>query len=197
MYEEIIIIILVAYGTILTFFLYILYKRLQTIISYNNSLEKNLNNKVDKIVHIIDTLPSMKFKSENFSNEQSYLKKYLLDVHTTSEKINSNILKFEKMLSSEYVRNTKPSFPSSNHTEIQSENKMDMSVEIKNILNDIKEEKFKENEINISNNISDGNTNSDLSNNSANEIKSLEREILIALKKLEKAELNSKQQQNN
>lgn len=190
LYESFIIYISFAFGAVSIFSLLILYKRIQKIIEYNNNLEKNLVGKIDKLFHSIDNLSSLIYKMDNTnSDNKSYLKKNSSDLYILSEKIDSNMIKIDKVLNSESYRNHKSGFLASGHTENQTN--MEISKDIKNTLDEVKEGKINEYEMDTTN----FDLNSDLSNSSVNELRSLEKDIIIALKRLGKEESNSKHQQ--
>jgi hypothetical protein len=190
LYEEIIIFILVAHGALLTYFLLILYKKLQNIITYNNNLEKNVIDKFDMLLKIVDSISALKPERDK-DLEHSYMKEHLSNLHSISEKINSNLTKMDKLLNSDYVKHSNPSFPSFNQAESQSKENMYLSTEINDALNKIKEENIKHYEINTTG--ADININQDVTGNSINELKLLEDDIIIALKRLEKVKSDSKQ----
>ncbi|MGN6349504.1 MAG: hypothetical protein ACTHLL_07125 [Candidatus Nitrosocosmicus sp.] len=190
MYEEIIIFILVAQGALLTYFLLIIYKKLQNIITYNNSLEKNVINKFDRLLNMLDSLSTLN-PEMNKNLEHIYMKEHLSDLHSISEKIHSSLIKMDKLLNSDYVKNSNPSFPSYMQGESQTKENMDLSTDINDALNKIKEENIKQHEINTTG--ADMNINQDVTGNSINELKSLEDDIIIALKRLEKVKSDSKQ----
>jgi hypothetical protein len=170
------------------FYLSILYKRIQKIIEYNNNLERNLVVKLERLFHLIDNLSSLIYKMDNTnSDNKSYLKKNSSDLDALSEKIDSNLIKIDKILHSESHRNYKSSFLISGHKENKTD--MDKPKDIKNTIEEVKEQKIKEYEMDTTN----FDISSDPSNSSMNELKSLENDILIALKRLEKEGSNSKQ----
>jgi hypothetical protein len=187
LYESFIIFVFFAFGAMVIFYLSILYKRIQKIIEYNNNLERNLVVKLERLFHLIDNLSSLIYKMDNTnSDNKSYLKKNSSDLDALSEKIDSNLIKIDKILNSESHRNYKSSFLISGHKE----NKTDMNKpkDIKNTIEEVKEQKIKEYEMDTTN----FDISSDPSNSSMNELKSLENDILIALKRLEKKESKSK-----
>ena len=190
MYEEIIIFILVAQGALLTYFLLIPYKKLQNIITYNSNLEKNVINKFDRVLNTLDSQSTLKLEM-NKNLEHTYMKEHLSDLHSISEKINSSLIKMDKLLNTNYDKHSNPSFPSYIQGESQTKENMDLSTDIKEALNKIKEENIKRYEINTTG--ADMNINQDETGNSINELKSLEDDIIIALKRLEKVKSGSKQ----
>ena len=190
MYEEIIIFILVAHGALLTYFLLIIYKKLQNIITYNNNLEKNVINKFDRLLNTLDSLSTLK-PEMNKNLEHTYMKEHLSDLHSISEKIHSSLIKMDKLLNSDYIKHSNPSFPLYMQGESQTKENIDLSTDINDALNKIKEENIKQHEINTSE--VDLNINQDVTGNSINELKSLEDDIIIALKRLEKVKSDSKQ----
>jgi hypothetical protein len=188
LYESFIIFVFFAFGAMVIFYLSILYKRIQKIIEYNNNLERNLVVKLERLFHLIDNLSSLIYKIDNTnSDNKSYLKKNSSDLDALSEKIDSNLIKIDKILHSESHRNYKSSFLISGHKENKTD--MDKPKDIKNTIEEVKEQKIKEYEMDTTN----FDINSDPSNSSMNELKSLENDILIALKRLEKEGSNSKQ----
>jgi hypothetical protein len=188
LYESFIIFVFFAFGAMVIFYLSILYKRIQKIIEYNNNLERNLVVKLERLFHLIDNLSSLIYKMDNTnSDNKSYLKKNSSDLDALSEKIDSNLIKIDKILHSESHRNYKSSFLISGHKENKTD--MDKPKDIKNTIEEVKEQKIKEYEMDTTN----FDINSDPSNSSMNELKSLENDILIALKRLEKEGSNSKQ----
>jgi hypothetical protein len=190
LYEEIIIFILVVHGALLTYFLLILYKKLQNIITYNNNLEKNVINKFERLLNTLDSLSTLKPEMNN-NLEHTYMKEHVSDLHSISEKIHSSLIKMDKLLNSDYVKHSNPSFPSYMQGESQTKENMDLSTDINDALNKIKEENIKQYEIDITG--ADMNINQDVTGNSINELKSLEDDIIIALKRLEKVKSDSKQ----
>ena len=187
LYESFIIFIFFAFGAMGIFSLSRLYKKIQKIIEVNNNLERNLIGKLDRLFHSIDNLSSLIYKMDNTnSDNKSYLKKNSSDLYALSEKIDSNLIKIDKILNSESYRNYKSSFLISEHTE--NKTNMGTSKRINNTLEEVKEEKINEYERDATNFV----INPDLSNSSINELKSLENDILIALKRLEKKESKSK-----
>jgi hypothetical protein len=188
LYESFIIFVFFAFGAMVIFYLSILYKRIQKIIEYNNNLERNLVVKLERLFHLIDNLSSLIYKMDNTnSDNKSYLKNNSSDLDALSEKIDSNLIKIDKILHSESHRNYKSSFLISGHKENKTD--MDKPKDIKNTIEEVKEQKIKEYEMDTTN----FDINSDPSNSSMNELKSLENDILIALKRLEKEGSNSKQ----
>lgn len=190
MYEEIIIFILVAHGALLTYFLLIIYKKLQNIITFNNNLEKNVINKFDRLLNMLDSLSTLN-PEMNKNSEHTYMKEHLPDLHSISEKIHFSLIKMDKLLNSDYVKHSNPSFPSYMEEESQIKENMDLSTDINDALNKIKGDNIKQHEINTTG--ADMNINQDVTGNSINELKSLEDDIIIALKRLEKVKSDSKQ----
>jgi hypothetical protein len=180
--EEFTISMLIIQIILLSFFLIILFKRYKTLFD-ENSLTKTLNDKIDKLNITDDNISALK---KDIFYERSTLQKQLSDLHISLEKINSSMLKINNILNSEAFSNFRFSSSSYKNTQNQLENKIDFATDLKNNLIN----KGKENleDTNNSNNI-DSNPNH--TNNSINELKTLEKEIFIALKKLENTESNS------
>ena len=181
--EEFTIFILIIQIILLSFFLIILFKRYKNLFD-GNSLTKTLNDKIDKIDNTIYNISTL--KKEIFS-ERYTLQRHLSDLHTSLEKINASILNINNILNSESSSNFR--FASSSHNNIQNklENKIDFASDVKSNFTN-KEKGILEEDINNTNNINYKSTNT---NNSINELKALEKEIFIALKRLENTESNS------
>ena len=183
--EEFTIFILIIQIILLSFFLIILFKRYKNLFD-ENSLTKTLNDKIDKIDKINQIYNISTLKKEIFS-ERYTLQRHLSDLHTSLEKINASILNINNILNSESSSNFR--FASSSHNNIQNklENKIDFASDVKSNFTN-KEKGILEEDINNTNNIDYKSTNP---NNSINELKALEKEIFIALKRLENTESNS------
>lgn len=181
--EEFTIFILIIQIILLSFFLIILFKRYKNLFD-GNSLTKTLNDKIDKIDNTIYNISTL--KKEIFS-ERYTLQRHLSDLHTSLEKINASILNINNILNSESSSNFR--FASSSHNNIQNklENKIDFASDVKSNFTN-KEKGILEEDINNTNNIDYKSTNT---NNSINELKALEKEIFIALKRLENTESTS------
>lgn len=181
--EEFTIFILIIQIILLSFFLIILFKRYKNLFD-GNSLTKTLNDKIDKLNSTIYNISTL--KKEIFS-ERYTLQRHLSDLHTSLEKINTSILNINNILNSESSSNFR--FASSSHNNIQNklENKIDFASDVKSNFTN-KEKGILEEDINNTNNINYKSTNT---NNSINELKALEKEIFIALKRLENTESTS------
>ena len=181
--EEFTILILIIQIILLSFLLIILFKRYKNLFD-GNSLTKTLNDKIDKIDNTIYNISTL--KKEIFS-ERYTLQRHLSDLHTSLEKINASILNINNILNSESSSNFR--FASSLHNNIQNklENKIDFASDVKSNFTN-KEKGILEDDIKNTNNIDYKSTNP---NNSINELKALEKEIFIALKRLENTESNS------
>lgn len=181
--EEFTIFILIIQIILLSFLLIILFKRYKNLFD-GNSLTKTLNDKIDKIDNTIYNISTL--KKEIFS-ERYTLQRHLSDLHTSLEKINASILNVNNILNSESSSNFR--FASSLHNNIQNklENKINFASDVKSNFTN-KEKGILEEDINNTNNIDYKSTNP---NNSINELKALEKEIFIALKRLENTESNS------
>ena len=181
--EEFTILILIIQIILLSFLLIILFKRYKNLFD-GNSLTKTLNDKIDKIDNTIYNISTL--KKEIFS-ERYTLQRHLSDLHTSLEKINASILNVNNILNSESSSNFR--FASSSHNNIQNklENKINFASDVKSNFTN-KEKGILEEDINNTNNIDYKSTNP---NNSINELKALEKEIFIALKRLENTESNS------
>jgi len=181
--EEFTILILIIQIILLSFLLIILFKRYKNLFD-GNSLTKTLNDKIDKIDNTIYNISTL--KKEIFS-ERYTLQRHLSDLHTSLEKINASILNVNNILNSESSSNFR--FASSLHNNIQNklENKINFASDVKSNFTN-KEKGILEEDINNTNNIDYKSTNP---NNSINELKALEKEIFIALKRLENTESNS------
>lgn len=181
--EEFTIFILIIQIILLSFLLIILFKRYKNLFD-GNSLTKTLNDKIDKIDNTIYNISTL--KKEIFS-ERYTLQRHLSDLHTSLEKINASILNINNILNSESSSNFR--FASSLHNNIQNklENKINFASDVKSNFTN-KEKGILEEDINNTNNIDYKSTNT---NNSINELKALEKEIFIALKRLENTESTS------
>ena len=175
--EEFTISILIVQIILLSFFLIILFKRYKNLFD-GNSLIKNLNKKIDDLHITADNISTI--KKEVFS-ERSTLQKHLSDLQTSLEKINASMLNINNILNSESSANLKFTSLSFNNTQDKLENKIDFATDLKNnFINKVKE--IPEEDINNTNNVD---THLTHTNNSINELKTLEKEIFIALKRLE------------
>ncbi|MDQ6722787.1 MAG: hypothetical protein M3Z01_00770 [Thermoproteota archaeon] len=189
MYEEFIIFILVVQTTLFSLFLIILFKRLQKIINDNNDLRKNIYDKVDEITLSINNFSTFILKIDMFSVNSS-IQKSLSDIHLllkkddsapwgfNNEKIkigNSNKHNVDHESISDFKSPASPDTASTSapFTSVQVEPKIDKSIDLKNELEEV------ENRTDFSND-------QNCENNSVDELKTLENEILIALKRLEK-----------
>jgi len=181
--EEFTILILIIQIILLSFLLIILFKRYKNLFD-GNSLTKTLNDKIDKIDNTIYNISTL--KKEIFS-ERYTLQRHLSDLHTSLEKINASILNVNNILNSESSSNFR--FASSLHNNIQNklENKINFASDVKSNFTN-KEKGILEDDIKNTNSIDYKSTNP---NNSINELKALEKEIFIALKRLENTESNS------
>ena len=181
--EEFTIFILIIQIILLSLFLFILFIRYKNLLD-GNSLTKTLNDKIDKIDNTIYNISTL--KKEIFS-ERYTLQRHLSDLHTSLEKINASILNINNILNSESSSNFR--FASSSHNNIQNklENKINFASDVKSNFTN-KEKGILEDDIKNTNNIDYKSTNP---NNSINELKALEKEIFIALKRLENTESNS------
>jgi Na+/phosphate symporter len=184
--EEFTIFILIIQIILLSFFLIILFKRYKNLFD-GNSLTKTLNDKIDKIDKINSTIYNISTLKKEIFSERYTLQRHLSDLHTSLEKINASILNINNILNSESSSNFR--FTSSSHNNIQNklENKIDFASDVKSNFTN-KEKGILEQDINNTNNIDYKSTNP---NNSINELKALEKEIFIALKRLENTESNS------
>ena len=161
----------------------ILFKRYKNLFD-GNSLIKTLNDKIDKINSTIYNISTL--KKEIFS-ERYTLQRHLSDLHTSLEKINASILNINNILNSESSSNFRFASSSQNNIQNKLENKIDFASDVKSNFTN-KEKGILEEDINNTNNIDYKSTNP---NNSINELKALEKEIFIALKRLENTESNS------
>ena len=181
--EEFTIFILIIQIILLSFLLIILFKRYKNLFD-GNSLTKTLNDKIDKIDNTIYNISTL--KKEIFS-ERYTLQRHLSDLHTSLEKINASILNINNILDSESSSNFRFASSSQNNIQNKLENKIDFASDVKSNFTN-KEKGILEEDINNTNNIDYKSTNP---NNSINELKALEKEIFIALKRLENTESNS------
>jgi hypothetical protein len=155
----------------------ILFKRYKNLFDVN-SLIKTLNEKIDNLYITADNISTI--KKEIFS-ERSSLQQHLSDLQTSLEKINASMLNINNILNSESSANLKFTPLSFNNTQDKLENKIDFATDLKNnFINKVKE--IPEEDINNTNNVD---THLTHTNNSINELKTLEKEIFIALKRLE------------
>jgi len=181
--EEFTIFILIIQIILLSLFLFILFIRYKNLLD-GNSLTKTLNDKIDKIDSTIYNISTL--KKEIFS-ERYTLQRHLSDLHTSLEKINASILNINNILDSESSSNFRFASSSQNNIQNKLENKIDFASDVKSNFTN-KEKGILEEDINNTNNIDYKSTNP---NNSINELKALEKEIFIALKRLENTESNS------
>jgi len=181
--EEFTILILIIQIILLSFLLIILFKRYKNLFD-GNSLTKTLNDKIDKIDNTIYNISTL--KKEIFS-ERYTLQRHLSDLHTSLEKINASILNINNILNSESSSNFRFASSSQNNIQNKLENKIDFASDVKSNFTN-KEKGILEDDIKNTNNIDYKSTNP---NNSINELKALEKEIFIALKRLENTESNS------
>src|SRR6476660_8041607 len=181
--EEFTIFVLIIQIILLSLFLFILFKKYKNLFD-GNSLIKTLNDKIDKIDSTIYNIATL--KKETFS-ERYTLQRHLSDLHTSLEKINASILNINNILDSESSSNFRFASSSQNNIENKLENKIDFASDVKSNFTN-KEKGILEEDINNTNNIDYKSTNP---NNSINELKALEKEIFIALKRLENTESNS------
>ncbi|MDQ6723809.1 MAG: hypothetical protein M3Z01_06040 [Thermoproteota archaeon] len=150
--------------------------------------------KLDELNLTITNFSTFILKSDIFSANSS-LQKSLSDVHLLLKKADSTLLGFNndkikfgnsnnQICDSDQVSDFKSAAPPSSPippnpstfsyaSSIQSENKIDKSIDLKNELEGIE-------------NSNDRSNNQNYENNSVNELKTLENEILTALKRLEK-----------
>jgi hypothetical protein len=180
--EEFTISILIIQIILLSFFLIILFKRYKNLFD-GNSLIKPLNEKIYNLNIAADNISTI--KKEIFS-ERSTLQRHLSDLHTSLEKINASMLNINNILNSESSSNLRFASLSYNNTQDKLENKIEFVTDLKN--NFINRDKEILEDINNTTNVD---INSTHTNNSINELKTLEKEIFIALKRLENTESNS------
>ncbi len=181
--------ILVVQTALFSIFLIILFKRLQKIINDNNDLRKNIYDRVDEITLSIKDFSTFILKSDMFSANTS-LQKSLSDIHLLLKKDDSAPWKFnnekikignsnkhngdyESMSDFKSPAAPDPASTSATFTSVHLEPKIDKSIDLKNELEKV------ENRTDFSND-------QNFENNSVDELKTLENEILIALKRLEK-----------
>jgi hypothetical protein len=184
--EEFTIFILIIQIILLSFFLIILFKRYKNLFD-ENSLTKTLNDKIDKIDKINSTIYNISTLKKEIFSERYTLQRHLSDLHTSLEKINASILNINNILNSESSSNFRFASSSQNNIQNKLENKIDFASDVKSNFTN-KEKGILEEDINNTNNIDYKSTNP---NNSINELKALEKEIFIALKRLENTESNS------
>ena len=166
-----------------------LFKR-YTSLSNENSLIKTLNEKIDKLNIIDDNISTL--KKEIFS-EKPILQKHISDLYNSVEKINASMLNINNMLNSESSSNFRHTSLSNNNTSNKLENKIDFARYLKNhFIN--REKRESEEDSDRSNDIDIDSNNAN--NNSINELKILEKEIFIALKRLEDTESNPESNKN-
>lgn len=193
LYEEFVIFILVIQTALLSLFLFILFKGIQKIIYDNNSLRKVLNDKIDDLAITINKFSTLILKNDIFY-ENSSLQKSLSEINLLLEKANSTLGKFDngKLQNSDdnsnnnAFKSSSSSPPSSlplsstGFISTQVDSAIDKSKALKDELENAENAENNTNEKNSQNN----------ENNSLNELKTLEKEILIALKRLEKTNSN-------
>ena len=184
--EEFTIFILIIQIILLSLFLFILFIRYKNLLD-GNSLTKTLNDKIDKIDKIDSTIYNISTLKKEIFSERYTLQRHLSDLHTSLEKINASILNINNILNSESSSNFRFASSSQNNIQNKLENKIDFASDVKSNFTN-KEKGILEEDINNTNNIDYKSTNP---NNSINELKALEKEIFIALKRLENTESNS------
>jgi hypothetical protein len=198
LYEEYIISILIIQNVLFSLFLFVLFKRLKKITDSNNSLTEILDNKVEELISTIKNLSALILKNDRYS-ENSSLQKSLSDIYGLLKKVNSAPLKtndgkinidvnsnnpdfnsnFESIMNFKSSVSTLPnSVPPSlyTHTPNQLDNNIVESKSLKDELENIENDKNNRDDLNIQN----------YKNNSIDELSTLEKEILNALKRLEK-----------
>jgi hypothetical protein len=200
LYEEYIISILIIQNVLFSLFLFVLFKRLKKITFSNNSLKEILDDKVEELISTIKNLSALILKNDRFS-ENSSLQKHLSDIYGLLKKANSDpseisdgkinidsnsnnytfnsdsesIIKFQSSLSP-----LPPSLYA--HTPIQLDNNIVESTSLKDGLENIEnEDRNNHDALNIQN----------YENNSIDELRMLEKDILNALKRLEKTNPNT------
>jgi hypothetical protein len=205
LYEEFIFIILVIQTSLFSIFFFILFKKVQKNIRNNiTSSNKVLDDKIDKLTITINNLSDVFLKKNDMYYESPSLQKTLSEIYLLLEKANSTLVKFDndklhtKNRSSngnsnndDFNSSSSLSSPSSsshslvssgltsNRLETNMEEFMALKDEIENAENDDEDK-----------NTNEQNTHQNFENNSVNELKTLEKEILIALKRLEKTNSN-------
>jgi len=203
LYEEYIISILIIQNVLFSLFLFVLFKRLKKITDSNNSLTKILDNKVEELISTIKNLSALTLKNDMYS-ENSSLQKSLSDIYGLLKKVNSSPLKtndgkinidgnsnnpdfnsnFESIMNFKSSVSTLPnSVPPSLHTHTpnQLDNNIVESKSLKDELENIENDKSNRDDLNIQN----------YKNNPVDELSTLEKEILNALKRLEKTNPNT------
>jgi hypothetical protein len=180
-----------------------LFKRSKKITDSNNSLTEILDNKVEELISTIKNLSALILKNDG-SSENSSLQKSLSDIYGLLKKVNSDPLKIndDKInidgnsnnpdfnSNSESIMNFKSSLstlptpvPPSIYTDtpIQLDSNIVESESLKDELENIENDKNNHYDLNIQN----------YENNSVDELRTLEKEILNALKRLEKTNPNT------
>jgi hypothetical protein len=203
LYEEYILSILIIQNVLFSLFLFVLFKRLKKLTDSNISLKEILNNKVEELISTIKNLSALILKNDG-SSENSSLQKSLSDIYGLLKKVNSDPLKIndDKInidgnsnnpdfnSNSESIMNFKSSLttlptpiPPSIYTDtpIQLDNNIVESESLKDELENIENDKNNHYDLNIQN----------YENNSVDELRTLEKEILNALKRLEKTNPNT------
>lgn len=203
MYEEYILSILIIQNVLFSLFLFVLFKRLKKLTDSNISLKEILNNKVEELISTIKNLSALILKNDG-SSENSSLQKSLSDIYGLLKKVNSDPLKIndDKInidgnsnkpdfnSNSESIMNFKSSLstlptpvPPSIYTDtpIQLDSNIVESESLKDELENIENDKNNHYDLNIQN----------YENNSVDELRTLEKEILNALKRLEKTNPNT------
>ncbi len=202
LYEEYILSILIIQNVLFSLFLFVLFKRLKKLTDSNISLKEILNNKVEELISTIKNLSALILKNDG-SSENSFLQKSLSDIYGLLKKVNSDPLKIndDKInidgnsnnpdfnSNSESIMNFKSSLstlptpvPQSIYTDtpIQLDNNIVESESLNDELENIENDKNNHYDLNIQN----------YENNSVDELRTLEKEILNALKRLEKTNPN-------
>ena len=203
LYEEYILSILIIQNVLFSLFLFVLFKRLKKLTDSNISLKEILNNKVEELISTIKNLSALILKNDG-SSENSSLQKSLSDIYGLLKKVNSAPLKIndDKInidgnsnkpdfnSNSESIMNFKSSLstlptpvPPSIYTDtpIQLDSNIVESESLKDELENIENDKNNHYDLNIQN----------YENNSVDELRTLEKEILNALKRLEKTNPNT------
>ncbi|HEY0579306.1 MAG TPA: hypothetical protein VGC75_01245, partial [Candidatus Nitrosocosmicus sp.] len=184
--------------------LFVLFKKLKKITHNNNSIKEIFDVKVEELISAIKNLSALMLKNDRFS-ENSSLQKSLSDIYGLLKKVNSAPLEINDgkinidgnsnnhnfNSNSESIMNFKsslsalssPMHPSLyTHTPIQLDNNIIESKSLKDELENIEnDDRNNPESLNIQN----------YENNSVDELRTLDKEILNALKRLEKTSPNT------
>jgi hypothetical protein len=188
LYEEYIISILIIQNVLFSLFLFVLFKRLKKITYNNNSLKEILDDKVEELISTIKNLSALILKNDGPS-ENSSLQKSLSDIYGLLKKVNSSPLKSNDGKINIDGNSNNPDFNSNFESIMNFKSSVStlptsvppsLYTHTPNQLENIENDKNNRDDLNIQN----------YENYSVDELSTLEKEILNALKRLEKTNPN-------